>query len=330
MSRKSGNSSQKGTIIKEQLLKFPKTSSKSITRKIYNENSVIFENLEQVYGLVRYYRGQAGDKLRKDLKTPIAKLPSLELPESVDEDFEPYEIKSKRTLILSDIHIPYQDNKAVQLALEYGKSKDIDCILLNGDLMDFYGASRFDKHPTAPKIKDEFNKTRQFFEYLRSMFPDAKMVWKLGNHEERWEKYLIAKAPELFDVEEFQLEIILQLAKFKIVMVKDKLPIKLGKLTVLHGHEMAGAAGGVNPSRSTFLKTIDNVLVGHYHRTSQHTEPTLSGHVYAVNSQGCLCGLTPAYMRINKWNLGFSYCELDIKSGDYVLHNLKIIKGKIF
>jgi hypothetical protein len=156
------------------------------------------------------------------------------------------------------------------------------------------------------------------------------MVWKLGNHEERWEKYLIAKAPELFDVEEFQLEVILQLAKFKIVMVKDKLPIKLGKLTVLHGHEMAGAAGGVNPSRSTFLKTIDNVLVGHYHRTSQHTEPTLSGHVYAVNSQGCLCGLTPAYMRINKWNLGFSYCELDIKSGDYVLHNLKIIKGKIF
>jgi hypothetical protein len=174
MSRKSGNSSEKGTIIKEQLLKFPKTSSKSITRKIYNENKLLFEKLEQVYGLVRYYRGQTGDKLRKDLKTPIAKLPSLELPESVDEDFEPYEIKSKRILIISDIHIPYQDNKALQLALDYGKNKDIDCVLLNGDLMDFYGASRFDKHPTAPKIKDEFNKTKQFFEYLRSIFPMLK------------------------------------------------------------------------------------------------------------------------------------------------------------
>jgi len=35
-------------------------------------------------------------------------------------------------------------------------------------------------------------------------------------------------------------------------------------------------------------------------------------------------------MPINKWNTGFAYCELDIKTGNYTFYNLKIINGKIY
>jgi hypothetical protein len=36
------------------------------------------------------------------------------------------------------------------------------------------------------------------------------------------------------------------------------------------------------------------------------------------------------FSRVNKWNHGFSFIEHDIKTGDYYLNNLKIIKGKLF
>jgi hypothetical protein len=56
----------------------------------------------------------------------------------------------------------------------------------------------------------------------------------------------------------------------------------------------------------------------------------MDGHVISVRSMGCLCGLNPHYMPINKHNHGFAFCELDIKTGEYFFENLKIIKGKIY
>ena len=85
-----------------------------------------------------------------------------------------------------------------------------------------------------------------------------------------------------------------------------------------------------NPARAAFLKTLDSVLIGHFHKTSQHTEASMYGDILSVNSQGCLCGMNPHYMPINKWNHGFCYVEHNLKTGDYLLHNLKIIKGKVF
>ena len=122
----------------------------------------------------------------------------------------------------------------------------------------------------------------------------------------------------------------MKLGELKIEVVKDKRPVKIGKLTVLHGHELAGGSGGVNPARATFLKTLDSVIVGHYHKRSSHDETTMNGNVISVHSQGCLCGMNPHYMPINRWNQGFSYIEHDIKSGDYMLHNHVIIKGKVY
>jgi len=54
-------------IVFEYLEKYKDSPSKTIARKIYNENSAFFYNEEAVYLRVRYYRGQMGKKLRKNL-----------------------------------------------------------------------------------------------------------------------------------------------------------------------------------------------------------------------------------------------------------------------
>jgi hypothetical protein len=195
--------------------------------------------------------------------------------------------------------------------------------------MDQANISRHERDWRARSIAEEFEAVRVFLKSLRLHFPKTKIVWKLGNHEERWEKFLYNKAPEIFDVNDFQLEVLLKLGELKIEIVKDKRPIILGKLTVLHGHELMGM-GGVNPARATFTKTMEDTLVGHYHRTSSHSEPTMNNKLINVHSQGCLCEMNPMFMPINKWNLGFAYVDLNIATGEYFLENKKIVKGKVY
>jgi predicted phosphodiesterase len=325
-----GKPTIKNTIIRTYLSKFPNCSYASLSRKIYKENSTSFKDVEAIRSVLRSIVGSAGKSAVKD-KSQVQphRKSTYDLPESYSNDFTPYEIKQSRILIISDLHFPYQNNKAVEVALDYGKSKKVDCILINGDLIDFANISRHEKDWRHRSITDEFDAVKSFLKSLRLNFPKTKIVYKLGNHDERWEKFLYAKAPEVFDMPEFQLEIILKLGELKIDIVKDKRPIILGKLTVLHGHELMGM-GGVNPARATFTKTLEDTLVGHYHRTSSHSEPTMNNRLINVHSQGCLCDMNPMFMPINKWNLGFSYVELNIKTDEYFLDNKKIVNNKVY
>jgi predicted phosphodiesterase len=324
----------KGKIVLDYLKKFPTTPKASLARKIYKENTLIFNSHEAVRTLIRMYTGANGNVKRKTTTIKRAYQPlrksTYDLPESYQNDFSFYEIKQSKILVISDLHFPYQNNEAIKIALDYGKKKKVNSILINGDLIDFATISRHEKDFRSRKISEEFDAVRKFLKTLRIHFPKAKIVYKLGNHDERWEKFLYSKAPEIFDVNDFELEVLLKLGELKIDVVKNKRPVKIGKLIALHGHELAGGAGGVNPSRSTFLKTFSSVLVGHYHKTSSSTETNLSGDVIAVNSVGCLCDLNPLYMPINRHNLGFAYIDNDLKTGNYHVENLKIIKGKIY
>lgn len=322
-----------GKIIKEYLTKFPDTPNLTLAKKIYKENSQSFSNVESVRTSIRAYRGSLGDRARKEYKsTFFHQQPknAFDLPDSHADSYEPFLINQSKTLIISDMHFPYQHNKAIELALNYGLEKKVNCILINGDLIDFATISRHEKDFRSRKVSEEFEAVRQFLQAVRKAFPKTRIVYKYGNHDERWEKWLFLKAPEIFDCTDFQMEVIMRLGELNIEVLKDKRPIKIGKLTVLHGHELAGGSGGVNPSRSTFLKTLNSCIIGHFHKTSEHVEAQFLGDIISVKSMGCLCGLYPLYMPINKWNLGFAYCELDIKTGEYELENLKIINNKVF
>ena len=50
-------------------------------------------------------------------------------------------------VVISDIHFPYQDDKAIKAALDFIKTNPVDTIILNGDILDFYDVSSFDKDP---------------------------------------------------------------------------------------------------------------------------------------------------------------------------------------
>jgi hypothetical protein len=177
-------------------------------------------------------------------------------------------------------------------------------------------------------FKGELKAVEQFIQVLSFQF-NCKIYYKLGNHEERYQHYLISKAPELFGIPDFKLDKLLNLDRYDVDIIEDKRIIKLGGLNILHGHEFgASVFSPVNPARGYYLRAKASVLCGHNHQTSEHVESNLEGKVVTTWSTGCLCELQPAYMPYNKWNHGFAMVEL-FEDGGYDVENLKIIKEKI-
>ena len=328
----------KKDIVVEFIEKYPNASTQALSRMIFEAYPLDFSSAEGVRGSVRRYRGELGatssphtKHLYRDEQTKKQFMKkTIELPESDYEKCEPFIIPKgqNRILVLSDIHFPYQDNQALELALNYGIEKKANAIYLNGDILDFYQCSRFTKDRRLRDMAGELQMGRDFLKMLKEMF-NCPIYYKIGNHEKRYEDYLMIKAPELLGIDDFKLEQLLRFREFGVTLVKDKQMAMAGKLPILHGHEWYGGfAPPVNPARGLFMKAKESALVGHHHRTSEHTEKTLGGKVVACHSTGCLCGLEPEYAPYNNYNHGFAFVEVG-KDGDYEVENIKIINYKI-
>lgn len=251
------------------------------------------------------------------------------LPDPIERDTSVAEYSLQGTWwVLSDVHIPFHNREALEIGAAEARRRGCVGILLNGDIIDCLGlSSKFHRRPDDHTFKLERQYGLQFLAWLREQFPKAVMVYKTGNHEERLTKYIAEKAPELFDVEQLSLPSLLDFDSHKVEMVDDQRLIRLGRLCVLHGHELArGIAAPVNPARGAFLKAVHTVMVGHHHQTSEHHERDITGQSIVTWSTGCNCTLQPRYAPYNRWNHGAAFVEV-FKSGEFSVTNYKIIEG---
>lgn len=250
------------------------------------------------------------------------------MPPSIAEAWTPYRLDVLgRVGILSDVHVPYHSDVAVRAAVAYLRQAKIDALLLNGDIADFYAISRWEKDPKKRDFRGELEAVREFLGWLRQEFPEIPIVYKTGNHEERWTHYIWQHAPELSDDRLMSLPAWFRLDELRIELVDDKRPVMLGKLPVLHGHELPkGIAAPVNVARGAFMRTLSTVLVGHSHRTSSHAESDMWHREIFCWSTGCLADLTPEYARINRYNHGFAVVDVH-GDGSFDVENLRITSG---
>ena len=322
-------------LILEALEKFPETPSLTLARKLYNENPEVWIRLEAVRSGVRLFRGAAGVKnvsATKSTEHFRAKQKAHDptrLPLSEERIWRPFLLEGKKIAILSDIHIPYHSMGALKAAIAWLKKYKPDVILLNGDTIDFYQLSRFEKDPRERSAADEIKSTKQFLDYLSEQFPNARIIWKDGNHDERYQSLLRVKAPELLDIPEFRFPVLMDFANRGITYITDKQVIEVDEnLSILHGHEFRESImAPVNAARGLFLRAKSCAIAGHLHQTSEHTESTVQGKMIATWSTGCLCDLHPKYMPINRWNLGF--CVVTVGSKGFEVDNKKIIDSRV-
>ncbi len=324
------------SLVLEALSAFPDAATKTIAEFLYRAHPAVFKNLEHARSRVRYYRGARGVKDRAVLANTehVRELQAAgsgtfpAIPEGLTsfEDWGPLIIGGPlKALLLSDLHIPYHDRMAIEIAVERGR--DADLVIINGDLADCYEMSRFEPDPRKCDFPGMLRKSKEFFTWLRAKFPKARILYKEGNHEERLERYFLVRAPAVLGVPEFELKNLMKLDDFGIEWLDEKRPIRLGKLFVIHGHEYRFAfSNPVNPARGLFLRAKVHAIQGHNHQSSQHGERRLDDKVVSTWSTGCLCDLHPEYMPLNNWGHGAALVELS-DQGAFHVDNFRIIKG---
>lgn len=324
--------SPKGIVVNEYLEKYPELPLLTLAKLIYKEHPALFRDVEAIRRMLRDYTGRCGNKRRKYkpfIQRPADEITVYSLPKSEADDWEPYILPKSitRLLVLSDIHLPYHDESAITAAVDFGKHKGVDGILLNGDIMDCYTLSKYEQDPDKRKFWEELETLRQFIGWLRQEL-DVPIYYKLGNHEERYQRWMRVKAPLLLGTPEYQIEHLIQARAAGIHVIKDKRIVMAGKLPILHGHEVQGS-GSVNPARTLYFQTNESAMKGHSHVTIENSTKTLSGEMITTWSTGCLCGLHPEYARINKWNHGFAFVRIDTETGHYKVSNLRILNGEV-
>jgi predicted phosphodiesterase len=325
----------KGEKVKEYISRFPNASKRTLAEKLFTENELMFKDIEDARTLIRYYTGAHGNAQRKKVKEPMKMEGNYSsdnpygLPPS-DEKKPVHYVMPKANnniLVLSDIHLPYQNNEALTLALDYGKKHNINTILLLGDIMDFHKASFHEQNPQARDLAYEFEICRQFLDVLAKHFPSAKIFYKEGNHEKRWERFLRVKAPVVLDMSEFRMPVLLKLRERGITWIPNSQVIKIGKLHAIHGNEYKGG-GGINAARTLWLRAGESTICGDKHKTQSMIKRNIGGSVHGTWVIGCLCELNPEYLPMNEWCLGFAHICVE-KNGDFEVRNLQITNGKV-
>lgn len=238
-------------FIKSYRVQHPLLSHSAIAKLIIKNEAVKYDSFDVLRHIISDVENQP-----QEVSFDPEKI-EFNIPDSLYEEYIPHILpaSSNNVLIMNDIHIPFHDKDALLLALKHGKERGVNTIILNGDIIDFYAISRFGRLPKFRNVKVEIDYTKQFLTMLREKFPQSVIVYKEGNHEIRLKDFLMRQAAELYELEEVKLDELLGLKKLRIDWIEDKRLIKLGKLFIIHGHEIYSGAGAINVARIVRLKT---------------------------------------------------------------------------
>jgi len=253
---------------------------------------------------------------------------------------------NNNTLILADPHfgfardemtgelIPFHDRRALSIAIQVAQDIQPETIVIVGDLADLAEFSdKFARGPelyrtTQPAIKEG----TWFLAQLRLACPHARIIWIEGNHDNRWEKYLIQHAeqvyrlrrglgfdarpitslPYLFNVDELDIEYIGDYPNGE-AWITDH-------AKAIHGFKVKANPGAT--ATTVIEDAAETVVFGHVHRIELATRTIWGRHgarIISAFCPGCLChidGRVPAVRAHMDWQNGIGVLQ---HHGDEVL-----------
>lgn len=228
-----------------------------------------------------------------------------------------------KSIIINDLHIPFHDKPVTNLVLDFIRQERPDQVLLNGDVVDCYTVSSFNKNPlTQAGLKREIREAGEIMEYLSCI---NSKLWIGGNHEDRLRRYIWGKAPELAELDELSFAQLFHLDRYGFKWLEYGDIHQIGKLSVTHGNLARKHSG--ETARAHFDTFGRSVLVGHTHRLGAYYKTRL-GKPYVAFENGCLCGLNPEYVKHPDWQHGFAIVHHDDATGQFAAQQIPVFKVK--
>lgn len=227
-------------------------------------------------------------------------------------------------LIVPDTHRPYHDQRAWDLMLQVAQFLAPYYLIVVGDLADFYSVSAHSKDPKrAFRLDAELEDVNLALDELDALGAiDKRFI--AGNHEDRLQRYLQDKAPELFPIVEVPK--LFRLAERGWTYIPYKHDTRIGKLHLTHDVEAVG--------RNAAFKALDtyqhSIVTGHTHRLQYLVEGNATGEVKLSAQFGWLGDADKIdYMhrvKVKKdWALGFGVGFVNEKTGIVYLTPIPIV-----
>jgi predicted phosphodiesterase len=237
----------------------------------------------------------------------------------------------RKWIIMSDMQVPYQDNKALAVVEKYMAAHRWDGYLNIGDFLDMDSISSFNKgkpgNTEGIRIWEDYNTANKILDrhqaIVRKRNPKAEFVMLEGNHEERVGRFF-AENP-IFKGGPMDVDKALRLKERGFKWVKawsEGEDYKIGHAHFTHGQYT---------NRYHAAKMVENygesIFYGHTHdimcmpkASKLHPETVLVGQ-----SIGCLCKRDLAYMkgRPSNWQLGFAVFFF-LPNGNYTYYVVRI------
>ncbi|XUX01197.1 MAG: metallophosphoesterase [Dehalogenimonas sp.] len=235
--------------------------------------------------------------------------------------------------ILNDTHDPFNDPITDKLVEDFLREYQPATLVFNGDAIDFYALSKFDKDPKRlGSLQDDLDKTAARFARYRAILPDAFIYYNLGNHEDRLRRIKWNKIPEMASLRCLELPSLLKLKDSDVTMVEADEGIIINEsFLVMHGELISKHSSYT--AKAHYDKCGGCGLVGHSHR---------GGSFYKSDDFGdkgwyenfCLCDLHPSYDKHPNWMQGFSMVHFS--GSRFHVEPIQILKhqfiygGKVF
>lgn len=207
-----------------------------------------------------------------------------------------------RIVVLSDMQIPYQDEKTIAAVSRFMDDFEPNVIVADGDILDFYGLSTFTHNPLhASDVQNEIDIYESIFAPWSRRFPTAARVLLCGNHEDRLRKYIWENVG-FASLRALDMEMLLSVGgTWKVLDYGSH--VKISDTLIVHGDKVRQKAG--QSAQATFDSLGMSVIMGHTHRASQASHRNARGqHVMIEN--GCLCRLDPEYAALPNWTQAFT------------------------
>lgn len=218
----------------------------------------------------------------------------------------------KKVMITGDYHIPYLNNKVYNLMKNYAKQYQPDTFIINGDFLDMYSLSRFDRNPKRKtSFAQELEIGKIILKDLRKTIPNTEIIMLAGNHEKRLTKYLWNNN-ELFDLGVLDIQELMDLKTYKIRYIDADVDywketdgtLTIADTIIMHGDgRLNGASYSKNSGYSamnTVKNNMSNICMNHTHRLAKVYVKDLVGL-----ECGCLCNCPSSY----NWKNGFATFE---------------------
>jgi len=261
------------------------------------------------------------DQLRDKWKTNPIEGVRVKFAEEMFSDFQDIKkyrerrqdvIKSNtdfhQTFVLSDIHIPFQDDETLRNVFDCLVDNQPKYLVFLGDVLDCYSISRFAKRPDRVRnLQYEINVFYKMMRELKKHLPSTEFHYLLGNHEIRLEK-LILENPGLFGLRALEFPKLFRLDELGIYYHKTK--VVIDDMIYYHGDVVRKAAG--NSAKAEYEDhRMKSGVSGHTHRLSSYFS-SYEKEAGQWFENGCLCELEPDYLadpdKAN-WQQGFTVID---------------------